>query len=316
VAKTPPPRDDEPAATRRHVVVVTGMSGAGRSTALRVLEDLGFYCVDNLPPALAPALLELASREERLVRLGLGVDVRTGAFLEGAEALLDDLEAGGHDIDVIFLDCAANVLVRRYSETRRPHPLAPMGDVLQAIGTERERLAFLRERASHVVDTTRLSVHDLKRDLIDYLARGGTDRQMVTRVVSFGFKYGLPVDADLVFDLRYLPNPHFEPELKPYTGLQAPVAEYVLKTYEARELLSDLEQLLAHTLPRYEREGKAYLTIGIGCTGGRHRSVAVAEELSRRLRARDADREVHVAHRDILRKGPPPRDDDAGGEAT
>lgn len=283
--------------TSLHIVVVTGMSGAGRTSALRVLEDLGFFCVDNLPPKLAPQLVQLVGGGE-LRRVGFGIDVRTGSFLEGAGAALDELRESGHEVEVLFLDCADDALVRRYSETRRPHPLAPGGDVMEAIARERERLATLRMRASRVIDTSRLSVHDLRRTLVDQIAQRGARPQMRVRVTSFGFKYGLPVDADLVFDLRYLPNPHFVPELKPLSGLDPPVAEYVLASVETRELLEDVRRLLDRTLPRYEREGKAYLTIGVGCTGGRHRSVAVAEELARGLRS---SREVSVAHRDIGR---------------
>ncbi|MGF1465346.1 MAG: RNase adapter RapZ [Sandaracinaceae bacterium] len=281
-----------------HVVVITGMSGAGRSSALRVLEDLGYFCIDNLPPALAPQLLELLGDD--LARVGFGIDVRTGAFLQGAEDVLDRLEAHGHETEVIFLDCADEVLVRRFSETRRPHPVAEGGDVLSGIRAERARLSALRTRADHVIDTSRTSVHDLRRHLIDYIARGGAAPQMVVRVVSFGFKYGLPVDADLVFDLRFLPNPHFVPELRPKTGRDPEVADFVLGTEPAQELLADLRQLLHHTLPRYEREGKAYLTIAVGCTGGRHRAVAVTEELGRWLRAELA-RDAEVAHRDVER---------------
>jgi len=280
-----------------HIVVVTGMSGAGRSSALRVLEDLGYFCVDNLPPALAPQLVQLLEGE--LSRVGFGVDVRTGTFLEGAETTFQELEALGHETEVIFLDCADEVLVRRFSETRRPHPLAPGADVLAGIKAERERLAALRKRARHVFDTTSTSVHDLRRNLIDYIARGGSKPRMAIRVVSFGFKYGLPVDADLVFDLRFLPNPHFVPHLKPRTGREADVAEYVLSAEPTKELLADVKTLLGHTVPRYEQEGKAYLTIAVGCTGGRHRSVAVAEELGRWLR--EGGRDAVVDHRDVER---------------
>ncbi|MBX3271981.1 MAG: RNase adapter RapZ [Sandaracinaceae bacterium] len=282
---------------RVHIVVVTGMSGAGRSSALRVLEDLGYYCVDNLPPALALQLVDMLGGE--LTRLGLGVDVRTGAFLEGAEQTIATLIERGHETEVIFLDCKDEILVRRFSETRRPHPLAQDGDVPGAIRAERERLAALRQLARHVIDTTEASVHELRRSLIDYIARGGSRPQMAVRVVSFGFKYGLPVDADLVFDLRFLPNPHFVEHLRPRTGLEAPVADYVLGSEPARELLADIERLLTHTLPRHRAEGKAYLTIALGCTGGRHRSVAVAEALGAWLRA-----EGHAAvtaHRDVAR---------------
>jgi RNase adapter protein RapZ len=279
-----------------HLIVVTGMSGAGRSTALRVLEDLGYYCVDNIPPALIPQLLRLVTGQQELRRVGVGVDVRTGQFLEGAGDVLDALVLGGHQVETIFLDSRDEELVRRYSETRRSHPLAPGGNLLNAIQRERERVAPLRLRAGYTIDTTGMSVHDLRRMLVDYIARGGQPPRMVTRVVSFGFKYGLPVDADLVFDLRYLPNPHFVPELRPKTGLDPEVAAFVLETAEGRELVAELGALLRKLLPRYEREGKSYLTIGVGCTGGKHRSVAVAEALAAAL-ATVGD--VRVEHRDI-----------------
>jgi UPF0042 nucleotide-binding protein len=283
------------------VVVVTGLSGAGRSTALRVLEDAGFFCVDNLPPALAPELVALAHREGRLNRVGLGIDVRTGAFLDGAEQTLASLEAGGHEVRVIFLDCADDVLVRRFSETRRPHALADEGDLHGAIAGERERLAGLRDRADVVIDTTDFTVHDLRRHLIDYLVRDSEHPSMVVRLVSFGFKYGIPVHADLVFDLRFLPNPHFVEELRPKTGQDADVANYVLGAPETQELLKRLRPLLDYALPQYAREGKAYLTVALGCTGGRHRSVAMAEELGRQL---GDQHRVVVSHRDAGRTPP------------
>jgi UPF0042 nucleotide-binding protein len=282
-----------------HVVVVTGMSGAGRSTALRLLEDLGFFCVDNLPPALIPELIGLLTDEQELRRIAVGVDVRTGRFLEGAGQVLDSIAQSGHHVELIFLEGQDGELVRRFSETRRSHPLAPGGNLLEAIQRERERLAPLRARAGFIIDTSGMSVHDLRRMLVDYIARGGKQSRMVTRIVSFGFKYGLPVDADLVFDLRYLPNPHFVPELRPKTGLDPGVASFVLETPEGRELLADLANMLSKLLPRYEREGKSYLTIAIGCTGGRHRSVALAEALAAALRPIG---DVRVEHRDMASK--------------
>ncbi|MBX7196590.1 MAG: RNase adapter RapZ [Sandaracinaceae bacterium] len=282
------------------------MSGAGRSSALRVLEDLGYYCVDNLPPQLAPELLHLFggdARSELLLggvvqQVGLGIDVRTGSFLESAGELVDRVRGSGHEVEVLFLDCADDTLVRRYSETRRPHPLAPGGDVMEAIARERERLATLRQRATHVIDTSRLSVHELRRVLVEYLGRSSASPSMRVRVVSFGFKYGLPVDADLVFDVRFLDNPHFVPHLRAQTGLDAPVRDFVLGAAETKELTHDVLTLLEHTLPRYEREGKAYLTVAIGCTGGRHRSVAIAEHIGAALRG---SREIAVVHRDVAR---------------
>jgi UPF0042 nucleotide-binding protein len=281
------------------LAVVTGLSGAGRSTALRALEDLGHFCVDNIPPALIPQLIDLLSRAGGLTRVAVGVDVRTGEFLEGAGGLLDSLTAGGHTVELIFLECQDAELVRRFSETRRAHPLAPGGNLLDAILRERERLAPLRARAGLIIDTTGLNPHDLRRALVDYIARGGQRSHMITRVVSFGFKYGVPVDSDLVFDLRYLSNPHFVPKLRPKTGLDPEVAGFVMAAPEAQELLVDLSTLLGKLLPRYEREGKSYLTIALGCTGGRHRSVALAEALGVNLRAAG---EIVVEHRDMNRK--------------
>lgn len=283
-----------------HIVVITGLSGAGRSTALRVLEDAGFFCVDNLPPGLAPELLQLVGQEGKLERVGLGIDVRTGAFLSGAEETLSELEASGHRVRVIFLDCADDVLVRRFSETRRPHALARTGDLQGAIVRERERLSVLRARADIVIDTTDFSVHDLRHHLIDYLGRNPDRPSMVVRLVSFGFKYGIPVHADLVFDLRFLPNPHFVDALRPKTGLDPEVSAYVMEAPETQELLQRLRSLLDYALPQYAREGKAYLTIAVGCTGGRHRSVAMAEELRRQL---GDSHEVVVSHRDAERAG-------------
>lgn len=280
------------------VVVVTGLSGAGRSTALRVLEDAGFFCVDNLPPALAPELLGMAGQEGKLGRVGLGIDVRTGGFLSRAEETLSELERAGHLVQVIFLDCADDVLVRRFSETRRPHALARTGDLHEAIVRERERLAGLRARADIVIDTTDFSVHDLRHHLIEYIGRDAWRPSMVVRLVSFGFKYGVPVHADLVFDLRFLPNPHFVDALRPKTGMDPEVSAYVLEADETQELLRRLRSLLDFALPHYAREGKAYLTVALGCTGGRHRSVALAEELARQL---GEGYEVVVSHRDVGR---------------
>jgi UPF0042 nucleotide-binding protein len=278
------------------VVAVTGMSGAGRSTALRSLEDLGYFCVDNLPPALIPKLIDLVTDPHELRRVALGIDVRTGSFLEGAGVALDELVKSGHEVEVIFLESQDEELVRRYSETRRAHPMAPGGNLLEAIQRERERVAPLRARANFVIDTTGLSVHELRRILVDHISRGGARSRMVTRVVSFGFKFGLPVDADLVFDLRYLPNPHFVPALRPKTGLDEAVSSFVLGMPEASELVTDLTALLTKLIPRYAREGKSYLTIAVGCTGGKHRSVAIAEALGTALRP---VAEIRVEHRDL-----------------
>ncbi len=310
------PSNERPSA-RPTVVVVSGLSGAGKSQALNALEDLGFFCVDNLPTLLAPQAVALCERGE-MTRVALGIDVRVRAFLGEVGNVLQLLEAGGQrDLHVLFFDASDETLLHRFSETRRPHPLsAETGAsgsegalaVLDGVRVERERLAPLRARATRIIDTTNTSVHELRRILVAHFgpASRGAPR-MVTRIVSFGFKYGSPVDADVVLDVRFLDNPYFVPELKPMTGLDPPVASYVLGAPDTQEFLRHTRSLLEYVLPRYEREGKSYLTIAIGCTGGRHRSVAIAEALGRDLAA-TVGASIGVLHRDIHRGqtvGPP-----------
>lgn len=284
----------------RTIIVVTGMSGAGRSTALHLLEDLDFFCIDNLPTPLMERAVELLNSTGRPARIGIGTDVRVREFLEGVEDALGRLRQGGDAVTVLFLDAEDDVLVRRYSETRRLHPLAfelrgaALGSMIHA---ERERLLELRRLADRVIDTSHLSPHELRRMLQEVFTGTGVVR-MRTRLLSFGFKHGVPVDADLVFDVRFLPNPHFVPELRPLTGRDAPVAQYVLEQPETAELLQRLLGLLEYLLPRYAREGKAVLTVAVGCTGGRHRSVAVVEALASSLRRSGAETELTVGHRD------------------
>ncbi len=289
------------------VVVVTGLSGAGRSTALRVLEDLSFDCIDNLPTPLIEPAVSLHAGGGAALRMGVGIDVRGHRSLSGAGRALEALRAAGHRVTVIFLDASDETVIRRYSESRRPHPLAaahPTEDLAALIARERESLADLRGRADRVIDTTSLTVHDLRRMLIEHftLTEGMTLR-MTTRVLSFGFKYGVPSDADIVFDARFLPNPHFVPGLRPRSGRDADVAAFVLDSTEGGEFVDALERLLAPLLPRYAREGKVALTVAVGCTGGRHRSVAIAEALGARLAQGRAPGDVRVAHRDIDRGG-------------
>jgi RNase adapter protein RapZ len=312
-------------AVRPTVVVITGLSGAGKSQALNALEDLGFFCVDNLPTLLAPQAVALCERGG-MTRFALGIDARVRAFLGEVGSVLQLLEAGGQrDLQVLFLDASDETLLRRFSETRRPHPLSaeagPAGAdegsrgnalaVLDGVRLERERLAPLRASATRIIDTTNMSVHELRRVLIAHFgpASGGASR-MVTRIVSFGFKYGTPVDADLVLDVRFLDNPYFVPELKPLTGLDEPVSRYVLEAPETTEFLRRTVSLLEYVMPRYEREGKSYLTIAIGCTGGRHRSVAIADALARQLSAPRGAR-IAVMHRDAHRGTVAPLDDPA-----
>lgn len=282
------------------VAIITGLSGAGRSTALNALEDLGFFCVDNLPASLVDPLIETIGAAG-IREIGLGVDVRSGDFLDAAASAIDALRDRGIDTEVIFLDCADEELLKRFSETRRPHRLAEGGDILEAVRLERKRLGDLRVRADTIFDTTSFSVHDLRKALVEHLTKRDEGWKMITRVLSFGFKYGLPAEANLVFDVRYLPNPHFVRELRPKTGRDAEVSSYVLESPEGKVLVDQIESLLRTALPGYESEGKAYLTIAIGCTGGKHRSVAIAEELGERL----SDLvQLTVSHRDIERGRP------------
>jgi UPF0042 nucleotide-binding protein len=287
------------------VVVVTGLSGAGKSTALRTLEDLGFFCVDNLPTALAPQVVELCVRAD-MRRVALGMDVRVREFLGEVGAVIQAIESAGWGrVELLFCDASNEALLRRFNETRRPHPLNTAGDgavaVLDGVRLERERLAPLRARATRVIDTTNLSVHELRRDVISQFgpASGGAPR-MVTRFVSFGFKYGPPVDADIVLDVRFLENPHFVPALRGLPGTHADVQRFVLGSPETREFLDKAKDLLLFTLPRCEREGKSYLTVAIGCTGGRHRSVVVTAALAEALTAELSVR-ILVLHRDVAR---------------
>jgi UPF0042 nucleotide-binding protein len=289
------------------VVVITGLSGAGRSTALRALEDLEFFCVDNLPTLLVEPAIESCERGG-MHRLALGIDVRVGNFLEGAGPALRALAASGRRLQILFLDASNEALIRRFNSTRRPHPMStavmagpggPAGAVLDGIQIERERLAPLRALASRVLDTTRLSVHDLRRQVVELFGPGaGKSARMRTRLLSFGFKYGVPVDADLLLDVRFIENPFFIPELKDLSGLDATVAEFVLGKSDTRGFIERALALLEFGLPRYEAEGKSYLTVGIGCTGGRHRSVAIAEHMGAVLRER-LGLEVDVSHRDV-----------------
>lgn len=275
------------------VMVVTGMSGAGRTKAAAVLADLGWYVVDNLPPQLLGGLVAMVGRGGQQ-RLAAVVDVRGGDFFQDVEAVLDDLETRGVPVRLVFLDASDAALVHRFEEARRPHPLQGEGTLLEAITRERTALGTVRERAAEVIDTSSLNVHEL-RDVITEVA-GGKDRPLQVNVQSFGFKNGAPPDADFVVDVRFLQNPHWVPELRPQTGLDAPVRDYVLASEGAREFIDGYAALMTGVLDSYRAHDKHSVTIGVGCTGGRHRSVAVAEELARELTA--LGHRVRVTHRD------------------
>lgn len=268
---------------------------------MRVLEDLGFYCVDNLPVALAPSVMRLATeRDPKLVAVALGIDARERLFFPQWPRVFADLERDGFHPEVLFLDASDAVLVRRYSESRRPHPFAESGSsVAEGIRCERLALAEMHERADRLIDTSALSVHEL-REVVTAAMMGAAGRAAMTiALVSFGYKYGIPLGMDLVMDVRFLPNPFFVPELKPLDGTDARVREYVMGNPEARRFLDELVRLLGFLIPLYRREGKSYLTIGLGCTGGRHRSPTLAQELAHRLEGEGVA--VQVRHHDIAR---------------
>ena len=281
------------------LVVVTGLSGSGKSTAIKVLEDLGFYCIDNLPVALIPRFVEVwDGSAEEVRRVALGLDVRERHFPDQFPRVFEELRTGGVALEVLYLEASDDVLVRRFSETRRPHPAAPGGVLEEGIRRERERLRGVREIADRVLDTSALTVHELRTALRDLVERPAADT-MTVALVSFGYKYGLPIDADLAFDCRFLPNPFFVAEMRHKTGTDPAVAEFVLRREDTEEFLRRLVDLLDFALPRYRREGKSYLTVALGCTGGRHRSIVLVEELRRRLESRG--HRVLVRHRDAER---------------
>ena len=282
------------------LVVISGMSGAGRSTAAKVLEDLGWFVVDNLPPSLIPTMVELAARTQGSVpRIAVVVDVRGRSFFEHLHEALEQMEAGGLRHRIVFLESADDVLVRRFENVRRPHPLQGDGRVTDGIARERDLLRELRGEADLVIDTSSRNVHELRATLESAFA-GSAEPQLRATVMSFGFKYGLPVDADLVVDCRFLPNPHWIPELRPRTGLDPEVSGYVLAQPGAKELLESYGEVLRVITAGYRREGKRYVTLAVGCTGGKHRSVAMAEQLAARLNGDGVD--TTVLHRDMGRE--------------
>lgn len=277
-------------------VIVSGLSGAGKSVAIKSFEDIGFYCVDNLPSALIPTFTDLIV-QSKIERVALGIDVRERDFFEGLLDVLDGLQQHGHQVEILFLEARDEVLLRRYSETRRKHPLAPDGSVPDGIHRERQWLVEFRQRATCILDTSDFNVHELRAIIQSTYSTQDASGRMQILVLSFGFKFGIPHNADLMFDARFLPNPHFEPELRPYTGRDQRVAHYVLDNEIGTKFLTHLQEFLTMLVPLYVSEGKSYLTISIGCTGGRHRSVAIAEKLGNHLR--QLGYRVACHHRDL-----------------
>jgi RNase adapter protein RapZ len=289
-----------PGEKRVELVVITGYSGAGKSEAIAAFEDGGYFCVDNLPPRMIEGLGELFQHEGSGVeKAAVVTDVRGGEYFEDLLAVLDELEASGLDLKVVFLEADEEALLRRYRETRRRHPLARSGRIVDGIRAEREQLAPLRERADVVIDTTPLTGGVLRRRIaIELIGRDTRENQLALTILTFGFKNGPPLDADLTLDVRFLPNPHYVDELRPLTGLDEPVRQYVESGTQAGEFYGRLMPLLDFLLPAYVAEGKQHLTVAVGCTGGRHRSVTVADRIARQLSRRD-DVKLRVVHRDV-----------------
>ncbi len=290
----------EPIEVIPELVIISGMSGAGRSTAAKCLEDLGWFVVDNLPPALIPTMVDLGARSQgNVARIAVVVDVRGRQFFDNLRESLADLAAKDVKRRVIFLEASDDALVRRFESVRRPHPLQGAGRIVDGIAAERDLLRELRGDADLVIDTSSLNVHELRAKL-DAQFAGEEEQELRATVMSFGYKYGLPVDADLVVDCRFLPNPHWVPELRPFTGLNDEVATYVFNQPGAKEFLDRYAELLHIVAAGYRREGKRYVTIAVGCTGGKHRSVAMSERLAARLAADGV--ETVTVHRDMGRE--------------
>src|SRR5438067_253864 len=277
------------------LVIITGMSGSGKASVLKAFEDLGYYCVDNLPVGLIPRFAELAGQSAEIERTALVVDVREGRQLEELPAIVKSVRRM-IATKVIFLEASDSVLLRRYSETRRPHPLGTHSPVKASLAAERRHLRHIRAMANLVIDTSRFNVHELRSHIIELFQKKEKGRNILVSCVSFGFKHGVPDDADLIFDVRFLPNPHFVPEFRPLTGRHPKVAKYIRSFPQTTEFIQRISDLLVYLLPHYIHEGKSYLTIAFGCTGGQHRSVMISEDVARRLKK--AGYRVKVVHRD------------------
>lgn len=280
-------------------VIVTGMSGAGRSTALRVLEDAGYFCVDNLPISLIEKFSELIyPGNTEVTKVALGIDIRSGKAFDELAAVLEELTVAGVNYEILFLDASNEVLVKRYKETRRTHPLAQDGRVADGIREERRRLEFLKKQADYIIDTSSLLTRELKQELDKIFVQNKNFKNLVISVLSFGFKYGIPTDSDLVFDVRFLPNPYYYEDLRKLSGNDRPVQDFVMGFEVSHRFLDKLIDMIQFLIPNYVLEGKNQLVISIGCTGGKHRSVTLANKLYERLRE-NTDYAVRIEHRDI-----------------
>lgn len=284
-----------------HLVVITGLSGSGKGSVVKAFEDSGFYCVDNMPVELLPKFVELVQQSVEISRAAVVIDIREGGRLDNLPAQLQDLRSWPSlRLTLLFLEAGDDVLMRRFSETRRPHPLAAGGKVLEGIAAERRALEKIRSQADLVVDTTKFNVHELRAFITERVIRSESARALRIGVSSFGFKNGIPVDSDLVFDVRFLPNPNYIPEYRPQTGKDADVANYILSFPQTKEFIRRISDLLQYLIPHYAEEGKSYLTISFGCTGGQHRSVFIAEEVQKKLE--EMGYAASVTHRDIPRR--------------
>ena len=280
------------------ILIITGLSGSGKSTAVRALEDEGFFCLDNLPVSLFSTFIELVGKSEDKVRdVALVMDIRGRDFLKGYEKVFQEIREAGHVVEILFFDATDEVLVRRFSETRRRHPALDSGSVPEGIRFERVQLAELRRLATTIIDTSELNVHQLKEVVITHVKGDQGAREMTVHLQSFAYRYGIPLESDLVMDVRFLPNPHFVPELKPFSGLEPGVKSYVLNKPETGLFLDKFRDLLEFLVSGYRREGKTYVTVSIGCTGGRHRSVVIVEELRNYFEGKKI--QLKVTHRDM-----------------
>lgn len=279
-------------------VIVTGMSGAGKSSVLKMLEDIGYFCVDNLPIQLILKFAQLAyDQSSQLDKIALGIDIRSGQSLDGLNEILVEARSKGYSYEILYLDAGNEVLVKRFKETRRNHPLSGAGRVDVGIELERKKLEFLKKQADFIIDTSQLLIRELKSEIDKIFVQEQEYGNFYITILSFGFKYGIPTDCDLVFDVRFLPNPYYDPELKPQTGNDEPVYQYVMSSPKATVFLDKLEDMLEFLIPNYIEEGKNQLVIGIGCTGGKHRSVSIANALNKRLSKLEYG--FKVEHRDI-----------------
>jgi RNase adapter protein RapZ len=279
-------------------VVITGVSGAGKSQVIKYLEDLGFFCVDNLPPALIPKFAEICYQSGgKMDKIALIIDIRGGELLNDLFPGLNSLKELGFSYEILFLEASDDVLIKRFKETRRAHPLAPEGRIIKGIKEERRILQTIKDRANHIIDTSNLSTRQLKEEIANLFVQGKAFEGMIINIISFGFKYGIPIDCDLVFDVRFIPNPYYIQSMRKLTGKHETVKEFVLNSVETIEFLKKIGDMLEFLIPNYIKEGKSQLVIGIGCTGGKHRSVAIGDEIFKTLK--DKQHRVVIDHREI-----------------